>query len=224
MGDFILNKIYHQIADFEEEGSFARKIRLERIEIFKDLIYNLPKPLKILDIGGTEIFWEIMGFVDNDNYKITVLNLDKVETKYNNITSLKGDGRDISNFNNNEFDIVFSNSVIEHLGKYEDQKKMADEIKRLGKIYFLQTPSFYSPIEPHFFFPFFQLLPINTRIFLLRNFNLGYLKKAPEKDKAKQIIKSIRLLKKHELESLFPGSIIINEKLLGFTISFIIYK
>lgn len=52
-------------------------------------------------------------------------------------------------FQDNEFDAVFSNSVIEHVGDYEAQRQMANEIMRVGKRYFVQTPNFYFPIEPH---------------------------------------------------------------------------
>lgn len=220
----MLNKFYWKIADFEKEKSFARKIRLERIDIFKKLILNLPKPIKILDVGGTEVFWEIMGFTENEDYEITILNLSKVNTKYFNIVSISGDGRNMSQFKDDEFDIVFSNSVIEHVGKFKDQMKMANEMQRLGKNYFLQTPSFYSPIEPHFFVPFFQILPVKLRTLLLQNFNLGYLKKTPEKEKAKKIIESINLPKKEELEKMFPESTIKKEKAFGLTLSYIVYN
>ncbi len=89
--------------------------------------------------------------------------------------------------------------------------------------YFLQTPSFYTPIEPHFFFPFFQILPIKLRIILLQNFNLGYLNRTSDYEKAREIVESIQLLTKHELEELFPKSTIKKEKFLGFTLSYIVY-
>ena len=219
----MLEKIYQSIADFEEENSLARKIRLERIEIFKDLISNLSPPLKILDVGGTEVFWDIMGFAGDDDYHITILNLSQVETRYPNIKSVKGDGRYMEEFPDKEFDIVFSNSVIEHVGNLKEQKKMADEMQRLGKRYFLQAPNYYSPIEPHFFFPLFQFLPLPLKTLLLRNFTLGYFKKTPEKEKARELVDSIHLPKKSELEEMFPQCSIKNEKYLGFTLSFIVY-
>ncbi|AXV36714.1 MAG: hypothetical protein CIT01_00140 [Methanobacterium sp. BRmetb2] len=218
------NKIYWKIADFEEENSFARKVRIKRMKIFKNIISNLPKPLKILDIGGTETFWDIMGFAGDENYKITVLNLSKIETKYKNIKSVIGDGRDLKEFEDNEFDIVFSNSVIEHVGNFEDQKKMADEMKRVGKRYFLQTPNYYAPIEPHFFFPMFQFLPTFIQIKMLQNFSLGYFKKTPLKENAREIVESIQLLKKNDIKKLFPEAIIEKEKVSCFTISFIVYS
>jgi 2-polyprenyl-3-methyl-5-hydroxy-6-metoxy-1,4-benzoquinol methylase len=70
-------------------------------------------------------------------------------------------------FQNDEFDIVFSNSVIEHVGSYEEQNLMASEVRRVGKRYFIQTPNLFFPIEPHFLFPFFQFLPLDYRVTLI---------------------------------------------------------
>jgi len=118
---------------------------------------------------------------------------------------------------------VFSNSVIEHVGGYEDQKQMAREVQRIGKRYFLQTPNFYFPFEPHFLFPFFQFFPLWLKVFLLRHFSLGWRDKIPDKGEAIKTANSVRLLKKEELKELFPGAVIHDEKFGGLTISFIVY-
>jgi ubiquinone/menaquinone biosynthesis C-methylase UbiE len=179
------------------------------------------KPVTILDIGGTSTFWERMGLTGDEDVRITVLNLYQEKNEFDNMKSVVGDGRDLKDFKNKEFDIVFSNSVIEHLGNYGDQKRMAREIERVGKNYFVQTPSCYTPVEPHFFFPLFQFLPDHMKILLVSNFNLGYFKKTKNKNKAKDIVRSIRLLRKKEVKQLFPGSQIHSEKFLGFTISYL---
>jgi len=142
----MLTEFYRKIADFEKEGSLALKVRKQRFQIFKDLIDALPRPLRILDVGGTEVFWEIMGFAGCHDFEIVILNIiDYLKTSYDNLTYVKGDARDLSPFKDNEFDVVFSNSVIEHVGSYQDQEKMALEIQRVGKVFFVQTPNYYSP-------------------------------------------------------------------------------
>jgi hypothetical protein len=133
-----------------------------------------------------------------------------------------GDARDLGRFGDREFDIVFSNSTIEHLGRYDDQKMMASEVVRVGKRYFIQTPNLFFPIEPHFLFPFFQFLPMRLRLFLATNLKLGWYKKFADRGEAKKKIESISLLRKKELGNLFAGSTIKREKILFLTKSFMV--
>jgi hypothetical protein len=72
-------------------------------------------------------------------------------------------------------------------------------------------------------FPFFQFLPVRTRIWLLQNFNLGWFPRTPDAVKAKEVVESVRLLDRHEFAELFPDSIIYEEKVLGLTKSFVAY-
>ncbi|MCX5694950.1 MAG: methyltransferase domain-containing protein [Candidatus Omnitrophica bacterium] len=123
-----------------------------------------------------------------------------------------------------EFDVVFSNSVIEHVGSFEDQKKMAGEIQRVGKMYFLQTPCFRFPLEPHFFTIGFQFLPLKAKAFLIRHFNLGWYPKERDYKKSINLASSIRLLRKYELKKLFTGGRIIPERFCGLTKSLIVYN
>jgi SAM-dependent methyltransferase len=213
-----------KLVDVEKQDSFANKVRLKRMMLFKKLMAPLPEPLVILDVGGTESFWENSGLAGNEKWQITILNLYKVRTHYSNLKSVVGDARDLSRFRTNQFKIVFSNSVIEHLGNWDDQKKMAKEVLRVGKRFFLQTPNYYFPIEPHFWFPFFQFLPLGGQAFLLNHFSLGYYKKASSQLEAMRTARSIRLLKKQELRKLFPEADIYEERLLGGVFSFLVWQ
>jgi hypothetical protein len=114
---------------------------------------------------------------------------------------------------------VFSNSVIEHLYTYENQVKMADEIQRVGRKYFIQTPNKYFPIEAHYAIPFAQYLPKSLLLFLLTKTRLSRMTKWKKED-AKQYLDEIRLLSEKEMKRLFPGSKILKEKSLGFVKSF----
>jgi hypothetical protein len=219
----MLGKIYWNTADFEKDDSLALKLRLKRIEIFKSLIRNMTRPVKILDVGGTELFWKRMELKD-DKLDITILNIIEGEETPGEYEYIEGDGRDMHMFPDNSFDLVFSNSVIEHAGSLDEQEKMAQEIQRVGKRYFIQTPHYYSPVEPHFFFPLFQFLPTSVKTYLLQHFTLGYLEKTPDKKQAREIVQSIRLLKRKELKKFFPDATIKTEKLYGFPVSYIIYE
>ncbi|WP_255695553.1 methyltransferase domain-containing protein [Rhodohalobacter sp. 614A] len=53
---------------------------------------------------------------------------------------VQGDALDMHMFEDKSFDVVFSNSVIEHVGSFENQRRFADEVRRVGKAYWVQTP------------------------------------------------------------------------------------
>lgn len=213
-----------KIAQVKDGKSFSNKLRAKRFIFFLDLIKDLPRPINILDIGGTVNFWEKMGGIDNNNFKITLFNLEKEEVNVSNIKSLKGELDDLNNFENEQFDIVFSNSTIEHLFNLNNQKSMAGEIRRIGKKYFIQTPNKYFPIEPHFLFPFFQFFPLGLKVWLLRNFNLGWRKRQKNKSEALKSVTEIKLLSKKDLKKLFPEGEIWKERFFGFTKSLVTYK
>lgn len=124
-------------------------------------------------------------------------------------------------FEDKQFDIVFSNSVIEHVGSFEDQLKMADEIRRVGEKYFVQTPNYFFPIEPHFLFPFFQFLPVKLRIFLVSHFSIGWYERIQDPERALRAVTENRLLKPAEMKQLFPECKIWREKIFGITKSLI---
>ncbi|OGU55538.1 MAG: hypothetical protein A2V66_07010 [Ignavibacteria bacterium RBG_13_36_8] len=218
----MINKLINKLANSEVEESLANKFRLKRFRYLETLYNALPKPVRILDVGGTIDYWEKMKFTNKKDVLVTLLNIQKENIEYENFCSVIGDARNLSGFNEKEFDIVFSNSVIEHVGTFEDQQKMANEIKRVGKYYYVQTPNYFFPLEPHFFFPFFQMMPLKIKILIMMNFRLGWSdKKILSKEEAVKVATSVRLLKQKELKHLFPDATIIKEKFCGLNKSFI---
>ena len=210
-------------ADNRKKKSLASQMRMKRHSFFLSLLDKIPEPITILDIGGTESYWNVVMDPAQKNVEITLLNKYSQIIKKEGFSSLEGNACNL-NFGDLSFDVVFSNSVIEHVGNFNDQKMMASEVRRVGKRYFIQTPNRLFPVEPHFIFPFFQYLPVNWQIWLVCHFNLGWMKKQPREESALELIRSIRLLDKQELQNLFPGAAIYEEKFLGLTKSFIIYS
>lgn len=206
--------------------SLNQKFREKRFKVFASLLATIKAdaPIRILDVGGTEIFWERMNFANNSDVQMTLLNLEKTEVKHTNFKSVKGDACDMPEFKDGEFDIVFSNSVIEHLFSFENQKKMADEVKRIGKNYYVQTPNYYFPIEPHWLFPFFHWLPFKMRVFLTKNFSLGNYKKAGSEAKAIRMVNEVKLLTETQMKSLFQDGLVYREKFFGLIKSITMYR
>ncbi|HWW03051.1 MAG TPA: methyltransferase domain-containing protein [Candidatus Acidoferrum sp.] len=212
------------LASSKSPDSMAASFRKKRFALFMDLIAaDHHAPLTILDVGGTQEFWEVMGFV-NTPHKIILLNLFETLVRHPNFVSITGDACRLNDFADQSVDAVFSNSVIEHLGTYENQLRMASEIRRVGKKYFVQTPSFFFPIEPHFLCPFFHWLPFPARLQLIQQFSLGNITRKPSRAEAVKTLREFRLLRKSEVKALFPDADIHSERVLGLTKSYIAVK
>jgi methyltransferase family protein len=215
--------LFQSIVDMREANSLITKLRRKRFALFQSLLSQVPRPVRILDVGGTSFFWHMMGFAASKDVRITLLNIGEPEAAPPYFESLTGNACDMRQFRDQEFDVVFSNSVIEHVGDESDQRRMVAELKRVGRRYFVQTPNKYFPLEPHFFFPGFQFLPIPARIWLVQHFALGWYPKMPDYTTAHQAVEQIRLLSVHDLRRLFPEGTLYKEKSLGLTVSFVVY-
>ena len=163
-----------RLADSESATSFANKLRAQRFRLFEALAAPLLRPLRILDIGGTNAFWENRGWAGRRDIEIMTLNLLPEEQRHENVKPAVGDATNLAQFDDGSFDIAFSNSVIEHLFTFESQRRMASEVQRVGKAFWVQTPSFWFPMEPHFHVPGWQWLPLDLRISILRKRACGW--------------------------------------------------
>ena len=204
-----------------QAGSLAQGFRRRRMEFFDFLVESLPSPITILDVGGTVSYWQVVGRRENQ-LRIVLLNLLPEKLPGGNISCVVGDARGIP-FLANSFDIVFSNSVIEHMGDLEQQRQMAGEVLRVGRRYFVQTPNYWFPFEPHFLFPCFQFLPERLRIYMVSRFDMGQFSKTLNHEVAKAFVRSIRLLTPREFASLFPKGRLYRERYLGLTKSLVAY-
>lgn len=201
---------------------FTARIRRKRFAFFLELMASVPRPIRVLDVGGTPLFWEMMGCPEGE-VEITLLNVAPTGTAPEGIRVVEGDARDMAQFAAAEFDVVFSNSVIEHVGSSQEQQRMAEEVQRVGRRYFVQTPDRYCPVEPHFLVPFFQFFPIAFRVFLLRRFSVGWYPRLSSREEAEGVARSIRLLSRRELRGLFPDGSVRRERLWGMPYSLIAY-
>ena len=215
-------KTLREYADVLRIDSLAAGFRRKRFVLFKALLSSLARPLTMLDVGGTQAFWESMDFTHESDIQVFLLNLSWQKVVYPNFVSVVGDARHMP-FSDKKFDVVFSNSVLEHVGDSAQQRRMAAEVRRVGKRYFVQTPNRQFPVEPHFLCPLFQFLPVRFRVFLVSHFDLGDYRRTSDRLEAEEAVRSIRLLTGHELRELFPGGRICRERFLGLTKSFIVY-
>jgi hypothetical protein len=211
-----------QLADGKNPKSFSNKNRNERFRRFEALISNLPKPLRILDVGGTNEFWKQRGWASRPDIHITTLNLSAEPRQHDNVLPIAGDATDLHQFSDQSFDVAFSNSVIEHLFTFENQRRMASEIQRVGKRYWVQTPNFWFPMEPHFHVPGWQWMPLDLRVSIIRRHRCGWRGPCEDPERARELVREVRLMTAGELQSIFPQATIIPERFCGFAKSWIV--
>lgn len=209
-------------------NSGKNRFRSERFKAFLTIVEKILAEkgrCRILDIGGTIEYWEAFGSDVPDNVEITIANLEnpKVE-QIGRYRLAQGDACNMAGFPDMSYDIVHSNSVIEHVGQWDKVVAMAKEVRRLAPRYFVQTPNYWFPIEPHYRFPFFQLLPEPTKSSLMLKKRRGFLPKAPDIGVATRQAQYATLLDRHQMEFLFPESEIRKEWAFGFVKSFIAIK
>lgn len=221
--------------DYYRRDSFGLRKRKERFSRFFMPIYLAAlkqaqaegRRVKILDIGGTPTYWETVGNkVQARDAHITLVNIDYWPTDQGQeselFTKTRGDGCHLPEYENNSFDIVHSNSVIEHVGSWSNMRKMANEVMRLAPYYYVQVPYFWFPIEPHYRAPFFHWIPEQWRARLLMRFRLGFKRQpAQSLDAAMNSIESCRLLDRKQLRDLFPNAEHYNERMFLLTKSLI---
>ena len=210
-----------RLADNRDPHSYANRFRRRRLALLRELLANVEGHATVLDVGGTPSFWEMHAIPDEIRPNVTVLNLMPLPNSAPWISTVVGDALDLHAFADGSFDVVFSNSVIEHVGDLDDQRQMAAEIRRVGRAFMVQTPNRFFPLEPHFLVPAFQFMPMRLRVELLLRFNLGWHKRAPSRAEAEADIRSIRLMTGNELRECFPDAEIHHERLLGISKSLV---
>ncbi len=214
-----MSPIVRTLTDYGNPDSFGSRLRAKRIVPFLGLVeeaYRQRRRARILDIGGTRVYWGIVGreFLAGRNVTILVLNLPGELNEQDDelFRFAEGDACKLSEYEDNSFDIVHSNSVIEHVGDRLRMEAFASEVRRLAPAYFVQTPNYWFPLEPHFVCPAFHWLPERWRAELLKRTGLGQHGRASNVEEALHTVRSIRLLTPREMSTLFPEARIVRER------------
>ena len=203
------------------EKAASSSFRLARFSLFVELVNSLPitdRPLRILDLGGVEAYWNDKRRLIDRPLEITLMNLDCEPVTKPGFVSLRGNACHMPELPDNSFDVIHSNSVIEHVGQWSGMMSMAREIRRVAPAYFVQTPYFWFPVEPHARTAFLHWLPESLKFRLVMARKCGpYWSKAKTVDEAMRTIQSSLLLDKRMFSALFPDANIVSEKVFGMT-------
>jgi hypothetical protein len=201
----------------ENKSILDNRFRHQRFRRFQELLMP-SKASRILDVGGSALTWLGSGLES----AVTILNTSPPDRSVDGFSYVRGDACDLSDFPDKSFDIVFSNSVVEHVGDFFRQRLMAEEARRVGKGFWVQTPNKHFPIEIHFLFPYLQYMPRFLQRQIARWWPFSF-SKTLGLDPIWEI-EHIWLLDKKRMQLLFPDGKIIEEKFLGITKSIIAYR
>jgi SAM-dependent methyltransferase len=153
----------------------SMRSRRRKLQLFVDLLQPGPETT-VVDVGVTDAPF---GSGSTDNFfealypwpeRITGVGqteLDRFAAAFPQVRAVRADGRDLP-FANAEFDVAFSNAVVEHVaGGREGQQQFVHELCRVARRVFVTTPNRRFPLEVHTLLPFVHWLPKGPRERLL---------------------------------------------------------
>jgi hypothetical protein len=178
--------------------------------------------MRVLDLGGTPAGWTSAPVRPAALTMVNVRDKDHLNQSAE-FEYIIGDACELPRqLQGRTFDLVYSNSVIEHLGGYARRAAFARVVERLGEHYWIQTPNRYFPLEPHWLFPGFQFLPVRARAALSRRWRLSWHRRhfGDQADVMGAVL-ATELVSGAELAYLFPHAVIIAERFAGLKKSLI---
>lgn len=204
-----MRRVYAAISPLFRRGRMRELLRFARFT----------PQTRALDVGGLPPFWEGVPLP----CRLTLLNLrvePGAEALRDRFEMVAGDATRLE-YPDGAFDVAISNSVIEHVGTWENQKRFAAEIRRVARRVWVQTPARGFLIEPHLIAPGIHWLPRGAQRRLIRRFTLWGWMMRPTPEDVDRILAEIRLLTYAEMRELFPDCEIRRERVLGWTKSYI---
>ena len=214
-----MHEVRNRLVD--AQGSIGERQRSRRWEWFAKTFTHI-ESMSVIDLGGTAEAWRrapvrpaSLHIINLESEAAEVpawIRIDRADAC--SLPPHIGDGR---------YDLVFSNSVIEHVGGHSQRQRFADTVHRLADRHWVQTPYRYFPIEPHWLFPGFQFLPLSARARISRHWPLAHSPASGRKESLQQAM-SVELLSSTEMAFYFPHSRIGAERMLGIVKSLVAIK
>jgi len=219
------------LSNYADPNSLVSRLRLRRSQLVRELIADVTAVkgnCRVLDVGGEANYWLTIFGIDwlrANHVHVTLLNhadghVGRPDPEL--FTVVIADGCALP-YGDNMFDLTHSNSVIEHVGDGQRQRRFSEEFRRAGLNYYLQTPARCFPLEPHVRFPWFQYLPSAARVWLFQHLSLGTYPRL-SRERAEHFDRELQLLTRRRLRSLFPDASLHRERLFGLTKSYMVVR
>jgi len=191
---------------------FLTYFRKTRIAMMYEL-FQWNESTRVVDVGGSGEFWRVASELGFPMPRVTIVNVLPPAGDETKFQWVMADGGRLP-FGDDIFDVAISNSVIEHVGGYAVQMAFGQEIQRVARNVFLQTPDYWCMIEPHFLAPFVHWLPRHWRAKVLPFTPWGLIAR-PDRDYVERMAAEIRLLDQPEMARIFSGCSIRRGRVLG---------
>ncbi len=213
----LVQQVTNAVADPYDPRSLSARARARRWDLLLRRFPDLGS-MRVLDLGG---MWQMWAAAPVRPKALTLLNLAAQDSPEDWIEILAGDACDPpAALRDEHFDLVFSNSVIEHVGGPWRRKAFARVVESHGTHHWIQTPNRWFPIEPHYLFPGFQHLPVEARAAVAMRWPLGHNKTSNPRVALGGVLSS-DLISARELRHYFPDSEVAFERVLGLRKSLI---
>lgn len=205
--------------------SLGAQARRRRWDVFAALFPDLEQ-LRVVDLGGTVEWWRRAPIRPRE---VVVINLyEPGDSDTPGLRPVHGDACQARSALDESgvdaaFDLVFSNSLLEHVGGHVNRVALAREVRALAPRHWVQTPYRYFPVEPHWVFPMMQFLPVAMRTRVARDWPLSHTPSATSAE-ALEEVQWTELIGVTELRGYFPESKVVTERMAGLVKSIVAVK
>jgi hypothetical protein len=193
------------------------KFRTRRWEQLRECFPDIEQ-MRLLDLGGTTGTWSRLPWHPKE---VLAVNLNGEHDRHDAAWAhtIVADATALPpELFEQQWDIVFSNSVIEHVGGAVPRRRFAEAVRALAPNYWIQTPYRYFPVEPHWWFPGFQFLPLAAKARATALWPFGLMQ--TDGDKVERSLE-VELISRTEMRYLFPEGELLSERAFGLTKSLI---
>ena len=213
----VIRNSWNRFADPYETSTLSARARRRR---WSTLLNRFPDlaDMSVVDLGG-----DIRSWKGSPVRPASLLLINTVEQEVPEwAEAMVADACDLpDSVRSRRFDLVYSNSVIEHVGGHVRRSMFASTASSLGDRLWIQTPYRYFPLEPHWLFPGFQFLPVAARARLMQRVPLGSYPAGLKAAEAVGQVLDVELLSATEMRFYFPDAELWHERFAGLTKSIV---
>jgi hypothetical protein len=205
------NWLLEAVGSNKSTRSLAGRARARRWRYFDERFPTISE-MRVVDLGGTPESWRLAPVKP---LAVTIVNLLPLTSDDTAVKVIQADACDLpAALRRERFDLVFSNSLIEHVGGHPQRQRLAETIHALADRHWVQTPYRYFPVEPHWLFPGMQWLPYEARVRVSLRWHRGHIRTSTRED-AQDMVDEIDLLSVSQMRRYFPTSVIWYERFAG---------